>query len=55
MVEDARQREVQQRPQLREVVLQRRARQDEPVARVVVLGQRLRKLALRVLHTMALI
>ncbi len=54
-VEHLRQDEVQQRPELRKAVLERRARQDEPVPRPVVLRERLEELRLRVFQPVTLI
>ena len=53
--EDLRQQEVEQRPQLRQVVLQGRAREQHPMFGHVRGAQRLRELALRVLHAVALV
>ena len=54
-VEDFREREVEERPQLGEVILQGCSCKDEPVARVVVLRQSLREFTLGVLHTVTLV
>lgn len=54
-LEDGGQQEVEQRPQLRQLVLQRSARQQQPVRRDVVRVQHLRQLAVVVLHTVALV
>mmetsp|Transcript_55100 Transcript_55100/g.134885 ORF Transcript_55100/g.134885 Transcript_55100/m.134885 type:complete len:234 (+) Transcript_55100:3425-4126(+) len=53
--EDVRQQEVEQGPQLVEIVLERRSRDEEPVARRNTLRQDLRELGLCVLHAVALI
>lgn len=54
-VEDLWQQKVQQRPQLRQVVLERCSRQQQPVAACVLLAQDERELAVRVLHAVALV
>ena len=54
-LEDGGQQEVEQRPQLGQLVLQRRARQQESVRRVVRRVQHERQLAVVVLHPVALV
>jgi hypothetical protein len=54
-VEDSGKNKVEEGPEFGEIVLKRRASQDEAITRVIVSRQGLRKLALGVLHTMSLV
>lgn len=54
-VEDLRENEVEQGPQLGEVVLKRSTSKDETEAGVIVLAERLSQFTLRVLHAVTLV